>query len=66
MVHRVREHMLREVAGLDDDELDRPPLKEHPLFKTKLGSLQWCASHELIHAGRIALLRRLFGQAPIR
>lgn len=66
VVDRVRHQMLSELAELPEDELDRPPLKEHPLFTTKLGSLQWCASHELIHAGQLALLRRLFGQDPLR
>lgn len=63
---RVRRQMMSELSELPDEELDRPPLKEHPLFTTKLGSLQWCASHELVHAGQLSLLRRLFGQEPLR
>ena len=35
------------------------------IAQTKLQVLHWCANHELVHAGQIALLRRLFGQKPI-
>ena len=33
--------------------------------KSKIECLHWCSAHEMIHAGQIALLRRLFGQSPI-
>jgi hypothetical protein len=43
------------------------PLEQpRPLFKTKLGAIEWCAQHEFVHAGQIALLRRLMGKAPLR
>jgi hypothetical protein len=59
---RIRE----EVAGLDDADLEQPPLgAAHPRFTTKLGSLVWCAQHEMLHAGQIGLLRRLLGAGPI-
>jgi uncharacterized damage-inducible protein DinB len=32
--------------------------------RTKLEALFWCSQHELIHAGQIALLRRLIGKEP--
>jgi len=38
----------------------------HPMFKTKLGALHWCAQHEFIHAGQIGLLRRLLGENWLR
>lgn len=64
---RVHESVLRESAALSETTLgesaSEPP---HPMFKTKLGALVWCGQHELIHAGHIALLRRLFGAAPLR
>lgn len=63
---RVHEHALAELAELADDELDQPPLTPHPLLTTKFDSLCWMAQHETLHAGQIGLLRRLFGQQPLR
>lgn len=62
---RVHEQVLRELRGLDERELDQPVLKPHPLAKTKLWALLWCAQHEMIHAGQIGLLRRQLGHPPI-
>ena len=62
---RVHEAALRELPGTSDAELDQPPLKPHGLFNTKIGSLQWCPNHEMLHAGQIGLLRRLFGAKPM-
>jgi hypothetical protein len=39
--------------------------RPHPMFTTKLGSLLWCAQHEMVHAGQIGLLRRLLGNNPL-
>lgn len=64
---RVHEAVLDEVIRLPDSALDEsagePP---HPVFSNKLGALLWCAQHELVHSGQVALLRRLFGAAPLR
>ena len=54
-----------ELSELDDARLAQPPLKPHPLFDTQLGSLWWCARHEMMHAGQIGLLRRQLGRAPL-
>jgi hypothetical protein len=62
---RVHEQVLRELATLDESELDKPLLKSHPLAKTKLESLLWCAHHEMLHAGQIGLLRRQLGYRPL-
>jgi uncharacterized damage-inducible protein DinB len=62
---RVHEQVLRELRGLDESELDKPVLKPHPLVKTKLWALLWCAQHEAVHAGQIGLLRRQLGYAPL-
>jgi uncharacterized damage-inducible protein DinB len=62
---RVHEQALRELRGLDESELDQPVLKPHPLVKTKLWALLWCAQHEAVHAGQIGLLRRQLGYAPL-
>jgi hypothetical protein len=31
-----------------------------------LGAIEWASGHELVHAGQIALLRRLMGKQPLR
>lgn len=55
-----------ELSGRSDTDLDVPVEQPHPVFKTKLGAVEWSAQHELIHAGQIALLRRLIGKPPLR
>ncbi len=62
---RVHEQMLRELSHITDAELDAAPLKPHPLFDDKFGSLCWCARHEMLHAGQIGLIRRQLGAKPI-
>ena len=64
---RVYDRVVAENGNLDDrtlsEPVDRPP---HPMFDTKGGALRWTAEHEFIHAGQIALLRRLLGYEPRR
>lgn len=62
---RVHERLLAELPSILDSHLDLPPLTPHRLCKTRIDCLRWCAAHEMVHAGQIALLRRLFGQRPI-
>jgi hypothetical protein len=62
---RVHQQTLRELATLDESELDKPVLKPHALVKSKWQSLMWCAQHEGVHAGQIGLLRRLLGHSPL-
>jgi hypothetical protein len=61
---RVHKQILQEVAALDPATLDEPVRKPHRFVRTKLEALFWCSQHELIHAGQIALLRRLIGKEP--
>ena len=64
---RVHEQVLDEVGALPEEALSEPVGDPpHPMFKTKLEALGWCAQHEFIHIGQIALLRRLFGAEPLR
>lgn len=63
---QVHARVVAELPEFTDEQLDVPSEPRHPMFATKLGSLQWCAQHEFIHAGQIALLRRLFGNDPLR
>ena len=62
---RVHKEVMHELPELAEEGLDAPPVKPHSLCATKRACLFWCAQHELVHAGQIGLLRRLFGQAPV-
>lgn len=61
----VHARVMADLCDLADTELDAPTLKPHPVFNTKLGALQWCGYHEMLHAGQIGLLRRLLGLGPM-
>jgi hypothetical protein len=62
----VHQQALTELPLVDDAELDNPTDPPHGRFKTKLGAIDFCSQHELVHAGQIAMLRRLMGKAPLR
>ncbi|HEY4234332.1 MAG TPA: DinB family protein [Lacipirellulaceae bacterium] len=62
----VQARSLAELNEQSDKALDVPLEQPRPLFKTKLEAVEWCAQHEFVHAGQIALLRRLMGKAPLR
>jgi hypothetical protein len=64
VLDRVHQRMLEEARAFADD-WNAPVARPHPMFTTKLGSLLWCAQHEMVHAGQIGLLRRLLGHAPL-
>lgn len=53
---------LKELSGRTDAELDVPVEKPHPAFNTHLECVAYAPQHELVHAGQIALLRRLMGK----
>jgi hypothetical protein len=61
---RVHERVLAELKDFPEAELGAALALPHPLAKTKLESLHWCAHHEMLHAGQIGLLRRQLGHAP--
>jgi uncharacterized damage-inducible protein DinB len=63
----VHKQALSEAGSMSAETMNEPvDGPEHPMFKTKLEALRWCAQHEWIHVGQIALLRRLFGAEPLR
>ncbi len=62
----VHEQTIAELAGRTDAELDLPLDEPHPRFKTKLAAVEFSPLHEMVHAGQIAMLRRLMGKAPLR
>lgn len=61
----VYEVSLKELAERTDKELEVPTSPPHPMFTSKLGAIEWCSLHELMHCGQIVLLRRLMGKAPV-
>ena len=63
---RVHQQALRELGNVTDEVLDQPVDEPHRMFKTKLEALLFCGQHEMLHAGQIALLRRLRGHASLR
>jgi hypothetical protein len=62
----VHQRSIDELGGRTEAELDEPLEQPHPRFKTKLGAVEWCPLHEMVHAGQIAMLRRLMGKPPLR
>ncbi len=63
---RVHERALAELAECREDDLNKELPEPYALFNTKLGSVFFCAHHEMMHAGQIGLLRRLLGKEPVR
>jgi hypothetical protein len=64
LLERVYATALETCAALPESDLDTPSLPHHWQFDTKLGAIQWCARHEMTHAGQIGLLRRMLGSTP--
>ena len=62
----VHVRVIEEISTMDDDILDEPATQPHPIFGLKGGALEWSAQHEMLHAGQIGLLRRLFGEDWLR
>jgi hypothetical protein len=60
----VHEQLLRELPSYTDEQLESLSLIPHPLYTKKIDSLWWCSRHEAMHAGQIALLKRLLGLPP--
>ena len=67
LLDRVHKRTIEELTATSEDVFNEltgePP---HPMFRTKLEALSWCAQHEFIHAGQIGLLRRLLGEKWVR
>jgi hypothetical protein len=63
---RVHDASLCELEQQTDESLDVTLPEPHVVFDTKLGSVFFCPTHEMLHAGQIGLLRRMLGKEPIR
>lgn len=64
--HRVHERVLAELDAVAEADLSETITEPYVGYNTKLGSLLFCAAHEMMHAGQIGLLRRLLGKPPVR
>jgi uncharacterized damage-inducible protein DinB len=62
----VHQQSVDELSVRREAELDEPLAEPHPRFKTKLSAVEFSALHEMVHAGQIAMLRRLMGKPPLR
>ncbi len=62
-VHQMTREVLETVRPEELDERVREPFAA---YDTKLGSLLFCAHHEMLHAGQIGLIRRMLGFSPVR
>ena len=60
----INRHVMAEVSRFTEADLARLVLQPHHIVKTAIEALFWCSRHESIHAGQIALLRRLHGLRP--
>lgn len=64
---RVHDDAIRLISGMKDAQLDEPAGADpHPMFTDKAGAIGTAALHETFHAGQIAMIRRIFGKAPLR
>lgn len=63
---QVHEACLTELADVQDEDLQEKVQEPYAVFDNKLGSLFFCAAHEMLHAGQIGMLRRMLGKTPIR
>jgi hypothetical protein len=66
VLEAVIERTVSELSKRSDAELEVPLEQPHPVFKTKLGAVEFAPQHEMVHAGQIAMLRRLMGKPPLR
>ena len=64
--HGVHALVLEELPRHSEADLSETVAEPYALENTKLGSLYFCAMHEMLHAGQIGLIRRLLGKPPIR
>ena len=66
VLERVHTQAMNELPHYSFEDLQMPEQEPYAAYPNKLGSLLFCAAHEMLHAGQIGLLRRLFGKTPVR
>ncbi len=62
----VHTRSIEELNACTEDELNESLPEPHAVFASKLGSVFFCSSHEMLHAGQIGVIRRLLGKDPVR
>jgi hypothetical protein len=63
---RVHAQVQREAPAFTEEQLKEAVDMPYAVEATKLGALLFSSHHEMLHAGQLGLLRRLFGSQPIR
>jgi hypothetical protein len=63
---RVHQRALVEMSTYNASQLAEPLPAPTAVYPNKLGSLLFCAAHEMLHAGQIGALRRMLGKTPLR
>lgn len=62
----VFEHALQAIPAYTAEQLSSAVDPPHPAFETKMAAIEFAPHHEAVHAGQIAMLRRLVGKQPLR
>jgi hypothetical protein len=65
VLNKVHAQAMKELPTLDPSDLDNEVDMPYAGYATNYGALLFCSHHEMIHAGQIALLRRLLGKDPL-
>ena len=63
---QIHARAMEEIADYRDEDLSEGIDEPYAVYPNKLGALFFCASHEMLHAGQIGMLRRLLGMSPVR
>jgi hypothetical protein len=63
---RVYAQVMKEAPAFTPEQLAEPVDMPYCAYPNKLGSLLMASHHEMLHAGQLGLLRRMFGNQPIR
>ena len=63
---RVHEAALSALQSYTDASLQESLPAPTAVFENKLGSIFFCATHEMLHCGQIGIIRRMLGKEPIR
>ena len=66
VLHGVHRRAIEALPTYSDAVLSEPVDMPYAVSPTKLGSLYFCAMHEMMHAGQLGLLRRLMGKSTMR
>lgn len=63
---RVHQEALKALPTYSATTLAESVEMPYSVYPNKLGSIMFCAAHEMLHAGQIGLIRRALGKLPVR